>query len=75
MVGILGRVGGPVDLSDVEPRVLVAFVEGILREYEESAEQLDKMYAHARAGLSSGAPAEPQSRAAQIEAFLQAAAE
>ena len=51
------RPGGPDSLLDLDGRFLLSFIEGILRDSEQHAKALDKLYAAA-----APRPATPESR-------------
>jgi hypothetical protein len=74
MVPLIGQPGGPQSLPEMDLRILVAFIEGILRESDENAEAIDKMYAADSTGAHATA-APTGSRASEIEKFLALAAE
>lgn len=61
--GILGRPGCPSSLLGLDPLVLLAYVEGVLRESSEASKTLDKIWADSR-------PKSPEARADEISRAL-----
>ncbi len=52
MLGVIGRVGGPARLLDLEGTLFLALIEGVLRDSEHHNKALDEMYAAARPVVS-----------------------
>ncbi len=52
VLGLIGRPGGPASPLDLEGRIFLAFIEGVLRESEHHSKKLDSLY-------SSAIPAKP----------------
>lgn len=44
VLGVTGRVGGPVSVLDLDARLYLAFIEGVLREVPHHSEVLDDLY-------------------------------
>lgn len=64
VLGVVGRVGGPARLLDLEGTLFLSFIEGVLRDSEHHNKALDEMYAAARPVVST--PLDRRDRRAEI---------
>jgi hypothetical protein len=67
ILGVIARPGGPTRLLDLEARILLAFIEGFLRESEEHDKKLTEFYDAAKPK-----PPEPKDREARNQEIMKA---
>lgn len=65
VLGVIGRVGGPARLLDLEGTLFLALIEGVLRDSEHHNKALDTMYAEATPVVST--PLDKRDRRREIE--------
>ena len=65
VLGVIGRVGGPARLLDLEGTLFLSLIEGVLRESEHHNKALDEIYAASLPVVST--PLDKRDRRREIE--------